>query len=235
MAEGIFYLRPSADISVNHTMKPADSTAAYLLINETEHDGFLTTIKVETGTHDTKTSTFKLSLDEGVSLPKVISAQIIIHIGVTMSGSHRFTVFDGSGAVIYELYALYEDTVSSGSTFHITDTEGIDEVRSGGAQTFAFNTSALVDYVNRHDDSDLILTITTSADVNSEKSTASAFVSQAIFKLVCETSIGIHRKVGGVVKAATAAYKKVGGSWVEVPEEEAKDILNNNIITQGGS
>lgn len=47
--------------------------------------------------------------------------------------------------------------------------------------------------------------------------------------------IGIHRQVNGAVKAAVAAYRKLGGSWAEITEEEAKDILKNNIITQGGS
>ena len=48
-------------------------------------------------------------------------------------------------------------------------------------------------------------------------------------------NMGIRKKVGGAVKAATAAYRKTNGSWTEITEEEAKDILKNNIITQGGS
>lgn len=47
--------------------------------------------------------------------------------------------------------------------------------------------------------------------------------------------IGIHRQVNGAVKAAVAAYKKVDGTWQEIDEAEAKSILKNNTITQGGS
>jgi hypothetical protein len=110
------------------------------------------------------------------------------------------------------------------------------------------NISELLDRINKdirqqHQVKDLVLEITTRAETaapstqgaNPKKRSVS--VTQAYIELEYEyiLDIGIHRRVGGVVKAATAAYRKVGGTWQEIDEAEAKDILNNNIITQGGS
>lgn len=46
--------------------------------------------------------------------------------------------------------------------------------------------------------------------------------------------IGVHKKVNGEYKAANAAYRKIGGSWVEITEDECKSILKSNTIIKGG-
>ena len=60
-------------------------------------------------------------------------------------------------------------------------------------------------------------------------------VTQAYLEIVYEdiTDIGVFKKANGAVKATAVAYRKLGGSWAEITEEEAKDVLKNNIITEG--
>lgn len=48
-----------------------------------------------------------------------------------------------------------------------------------------------------------------------------------------KNNIGIFDKFGGSYKAATVAYKKTGGTWTEILENECKEILKNNTIRRG--
>lgn len=48
-----------------------------------------------------------------------------------------------------------------------------------------------------------------------------------------KNNIGIFDKVNGLYKAATVAYKKNGGTWTEISENECKEILKNNTIRRG--
>ncbi|MBO5009581.1 MAG: hypothetical protein J6D20_02615 [Clostridia bacterium] len=65
--------------------------------------------------------------------------------------------------------------------------------------------------------------------------TSSVYLTQAYVEIVYEElpGIGVHKMVNGAVKAATAAYRKAGGAWAEITEEECKSVLQNNIITEG--
>ena len=44
--------------------------------------------------------------------------------------------------------------------------------------------------------------------------------------------IGIHKKVNGTWKAATAAYKKVSGAWTEISADECKAYLASSFVTK---
>ena len=74
------YLRPSADVSVGHSLYPADSTAAYLLVNEEISDGSSTYIR---STHSDKSnmtsaaSQFALSSAKPIKSGRVTSANLV--------------------------------------------------------------------------------------------------------------------------------------------------------------
>ena len=61
--DGIIYLRPSTDISVDSTITlvPADATAAYMLINEEVSDGAATEIKISSMSNTSGTAVFSLA------------------------------------------------------------------------------------------------------------------------------------------------------------------------------
>lgn len=90
--DGIIYLRPSADISVDSaiTLTPADATAAYLLINEEVSDGAATIIEMDYGDFNAKTkASARFSLDGYV--PKKITKVTNIYIPVSADGDSKST------------------------------------------------------------------------------------------------------------------------------------------------
>ena len=44
--------------------------------------------------------------------------------------------------------------------------------------------------------------------------------------------IGIHKKVNGEWKSATAAYKKTNGAWAEITADECKAYLSSSFVTK---
>ena len=59
-------------------------------------------------------------------------------------------------------------------------------------------------------------------------------VTQIYLELDVETvtDIGIHHKVNGTWKAATAAYKKTNGVWAEITADECKAYLASSFVTK---
>lgn len=65
--------------------------------------------------------------------------------------------------------------------------------------------------------------------------TSSVYLTQAYVEISYEDlqGIGIYKKKDGAARLTLEAYRKIGESWVEISEEEAKDVLKNNTITEG--
>lgn len=131
----ILYLRPSADISINHSLYPADSTAAYLLIGEEEPDGASTYISHTFVADDTstysKSSSFRFSCANLPQTYRIKSAKII-YINYSVLGyaatltNYRVTAtisVDGSETKIYvtSTYNPDGDYYADGCYADITD------------------------------------------------------------------------------------------------------------------
>jgi hypothetical protein len=225
VAEGKFYLRPSEDISVEHDMRPSGSTSAYLLLNEEVSDEAGTYIK--SGVHrsaHTETSSFKFS---GV----VPNEEIRITELNFVANGHRFE----SDMRNFCTVTIGEQSVSKTISF--------DTAYSSDYSDVSELVDSLNDYIKANGAGsfpEVIASVTTDTESQPDDlkqqypyTCFSQLYIEVTYKTV--TGLGIYRKSGGAVKAATAAYRKLGGSWVEITEEEAKGVLKNNIITQGGS
>ena len=62
-------------------------------------------------------------------------------------------------------------------------------------------------------------------------STASAYITQAYLEIIYEDalSIGVSHKVDGEWKQAQSAYQKQNSVWVEITEDECKNLLSNSL------
>lgn len=78
--DGIIYLRPSADISVDSTITlvPADATAAYMLINEEVSDGAATEIKISSSSTVSGTATFSLAGKTPNTISRVTNIRLCV-------------------------------------------------------------------------------------------------------------------------------------------------------------
>lgn len=84
----VLYLRPSADISVGHSLYPADSPSAYSLVNEEVNDGnstYIYSVHADTDAADEATSSFVLSPTKHAKAKSVTSGTIV-YDHVTSSG-----------------------------------------------------------------------------------------------------------------------------------------------------
>jgi hypothetical protein len=192
------------------------------------------------------TSEFKLGFDENARFTRVINASIKISTDFEDGSiSHEISIRDEKDNEIYYLNVNRSHNQTEMRTYisvslYNGESFTIDQDWYAGS----VDASPLVNFINNHIAQkgvtaplNLIMRVTTycgGSDPHNDYPPISE-LSQAIFELECETGINVYKKDVGVVKAATTAYRKLGGSWAEIPEEEAKDILKNNIITQGGS
>jgi hypothetical protein len=48
-----------------------------------------------------------------------------------------------------------------------------------------------------------------------------------------EAGLNIHHKVNGTWKQAQAAYQKQNGVWVEITEDECKNLLASSLCDKG--
>lgn len=124
----IAYLRPSADISLNHPVHPNTLPSGYLAISETKSDGTSSYIGVwnvppENENHINCTSTFKMSLEQPLNIFRVISAKfkIVARVDNTnSSGSKsecRCDVICGGERVFIGNMSQYRPSSSSSSDF----------------------------------------------------------------------------------------------------------------------
>jgi hypothetical protein len=238
---GLLTLRPCNDIYREHNI-PEGFDGAWSLINDLESDNEETCIgdRVESPLDFTGTLSSSLTTIVGFENPQ----KEIKVIQMTIKSSEQLNAFGNTDVeAVANIKTKLTAAGENYGTMRTSDlNSGIWSLKINKLNKDDSIVVAINDYVNKNktfpEITYSINTDLTVVDKNTSKGgTALANLSQACIDILYEDilDIGIHRKVGGVVKAATAAYRKVGGSWAEIPEEEAKDILNNNIITQGGS
>lgn len=214
MASGTLILRPSADISVGHTLYPAGSPNAYLLISEEESDYSSTCIS----TSDTAASTFRLSGAGQAFKHRVTSIYIHGDEYVSGNGGTNYYQLDINGLLTGE---IEQNPTASKHTITLSVPEAVEIINS------YVSINRCLPAIN--------ISIRSIADTSGEKSTTSKVgVSQVYLGISYEEVLGInvHKKVDGAWKEAQAAYQKVNGSWVEITEDEAKSILQSSFCTK---
>ena len=234
MAEGTFYIRPSADISLGHPVYPETLGAGYLAISEQVSDGTSTYIGV-TSAPDADvsySSSFTMNLEDEAKITKVLSATLKVGFSLNApSSTDRRSRCNCSVAVsgetVFDEY-LEDQYLMDGTKRTIGDLINGDN-----------DISSLVSKLNSHIETngagslpEIRLNLTNSAGMNNgTKSLGKSYVTWACIELSCEYSsdIGVHRKINDSWVAATAAYQKQNGSWVEITEDECKTILQSSL------
>lgn len=221
-------LRPQYDIYAQHPV-PEGFSGVWDLINEEKADGDST--RIEAYVHGKGNNESNLSSEVGfrtIHFNKKRITQIIL----TISFKCQKSMFESSVNIDYTITSAGQKSVWLVAS---------DIVTTLGYITKDFVADeTLISAINSHIEStgylpEIRLKIQTNLYVEENKDSSNEYyITQAYITLTYEDgTIGIRKKNGGAVKAATAAYRKLGGSWVEVTEEETKDILKNNIITEG--
>lgn len=228
MATGVIYFRPSADISAGHATIPSGSDSEYLLINEEVSDGNTTYIHLavqgDSGAAGSATSQFLMSGD----VPE----------------NSKYTI---TGARCYISAALgtdaYSQDYSLTATFIVRSREYSVVVNADMErdkyQLFVMGVTDIVALINEYRSQNngnfptiqlKLTTIGKSAGSSDTKSYTVIKVSQIYLELSYaeQTDIGVHVKKSGEWKAATQAYRKVNGAWVEITADECKEILQNS-------
>ena len=226
MAKNIIYLRPSADISVGHTLVPAESTNAYSLINEEVSDSTATYIvstapvATDENTPSTATATSSFELSVSGNLPterfRVSSAKISFNPIVSITGDHTvstcFTIIvNGVSFTIDGVLPML-----GGTNIPLSD-EAIDVINNyiaaNGVDSFPY----------------ISITCTTTATNNSTKYTCECGITQLFLELTC--NILVYRKVNNKWKDAFAAYKKIDGVWSEI--ENGYETIGSRLSKSG--
>ena len=207
MAEGIVYLRPSADISVGHSIYPSSLSNGYLAINEAESDGSATYIyqTVNNSSASIATSQFALSGDCR-NVGTVLGGSIFVAGSVNLTATNRIDI----------------SIIISGTEYSVCNSYVFDS-----NATLNLPENCLTAMNNANSLSDIQLKLYSAAQSSSSKNTT-VYFTQIYLELDVEaTDIGIHHKVNGEWKAATAAYKKTNGAWAEISADECKAYLAN--------
>lgn len=231
MAAGVIYLRPSADISVGHVKTPEDSTSAYLLINEEVSDGATTHIDVQgKGENKTGTATSQFSMSGNLpENPKYTVTGAKCCISAALGADAQTTGYSVTATFTIN-GATYTAVLDSSMTtdyllFELDMPEVVFAINEYVSQQGAFP-SVTVSVTS--------VAITTSSG-SAQKTYTVLMVSQIYLELSydAQTDIGVHMKIGGEWKAATQAYRKVDGAWVEITADECKTILQNSFCVPG--
>lgn len=221
-------LRPQYDIYAQHPV-PEGFSGVWDLINEEKADGDST--RIGAYVHDEGNNESNLSSEVGFrSIP--FNKKQITQIVLTISHKHQATSSYGSVYIEY--------TITSAGQKSVWPIES-DVVLALAYKTEDFVADeTLISAINSHIEStgylpEIRLKMQTNLYAATNKDNSSeCYITQAYITLTYEDgTIGIKKKIGGVAKDATAAYRKLGGSWTEIAEEEAKNVLQNNIITEG--
>lgn len=226
MATGTLYLRPSADLSVEHDLYPAGSTSAYSLINEEIADGSSTYIISKKDDYYTiiSTSKFRLSNTSAIgNKPFFITAVNIVGDEFVSSTS---ATASPKNRVALEINGVEMQPVSTNGSknagFDCSFPDAIEAINEYLAD------NKVLPEIN------IIVESTTwdNSQGGNKADIATSAITQVYVVLTYEEiqDIGIHHKVNGEWKAATAAYKKVNGAWTEITADEAKEIIASRLI-----
>ena len=205
MAKTYFYLRPSADISVGHTLYPEGSTNAYSLINEEVCDGSATYImcKAVAGQTVTNTSSFKMS-------------------GIMPSDARCIT-----DAKVFLIDTSSAATVNASVTVTVNGTSFVLEKMEDNS----YYSQSFIDAMKKYNSStEIIISITHSITTSSDsKIYLNAYCSQAYIKLCYHN--GVHRKVNGEWKNSNAVYQKINGIWEQI--ENGYETVGSRLSKMG--
>lgn len=224
--------KPSADVIVGHKI-PDGFSAIYELLNEEVADDDFT--EISSKGEDPKSSTVLVNLSVEKAKISQIRLNSRIYIDLNHVGSSiTFLIYVGekyyeikqyeNGAFLTNDNAWYTDKYYSFESVISKNASIIKEINS----YYRANGTMPLIYIE-------IITDGQYYEGSSGSKTTIPKVSQVYLDVVYEdiTNIGIFDKVGGAYKAATAAYRKTGGAWSEITEDEAKTILKNNTIRRG--
>ena len=212
------YLRPSADISIEHGLYPAESTSAYSLINEEINDGSATYISHTFDANDattwSKTSSFVFSASQNMpssDLYKIKQAFFYTDEGTNVELT----------AATLENYCI-EVTIRIDDNNVIT----IDNVNGGVYFTNLINISSFPQSVS--------VTVTTKCDsctAGSKSSTTTRLLTQLYIEIVYETHI--RRKVNDVIgwRVADIVYQKINNTWTQI--DNYYEPLQSKLIAKG--
>ena len=227
-----YILRPSKDIVVNHTKYPEDSPLAYGLINEEVPDDSATYIFLEMIADEEETwecsSSFVFSTVLPPSKGRLKKAKIIIKEGLQT----------WSTASINNYRVIASIKIGSETKDFVINTRESDV----GEEIILFTQSAdITEFIMKNPYlSSYEVTLTQMCDsVESDETgyktfdTESRLITTAWIELDFEDSIGVYDKINGTYKAVTTAYKKIGGTWSEITEDECKEVLKKNTIRRG--
>lgn len=219
MAESSFYLRPSADISLNHTVVPADLSAGYLAISEEISDNSSTYISGRNG----EGSIFELS-GNIPSECKAIKGGIIYldFTKVYIAGNQAFSE---ATIKLYvnekELGSYYSDSVDNYVSFVLTQ-EDIISINQNISSAGVF--PKIWVYVKF----DIFYETTSDGKGGGEGN-----LTQLYIEFEYTENKGFFKRINGKYLPARVLYQKNNGTWAEITEDETKTILKNNTIRPG--
>lgn len=223
MAAGTFYLRPSADVSLEHWTAYGTRVDGYLKINEEVADGDSTYIFADDG-GNVLTSVFSMSFGGAVEPDRVTSARLVVVSKVSNS-----TATSSS-----DCPTTYTVSLDNGAQDSVTYAE-----TSSSYVTAEFDLSSLADAINGYIKTSgvfpaVTLTIASTTPAGGSKAEYSLDITQVYIAIDYETAddIGIHVKRNGAWEAAKSAYQKQNGAWVGITADECKAILQSNKIKQ---
>lgn len=230
MAVNSTKIKPCADISGKHSLFPADSTAAYLLVNEDVCDEDATYICHGTDDYSTTDinfdSAFKLTLSDMSLRYKLVSASVSLVVGKSYTassgdGGHISCVVKMNGTE----YLL--ETIAANSSLnntYYTYSVDIDDT------SFVTNFNNYLRTNNKSPEIELYISTELVAAGNGTKGYAvdQIHISQIYMTLVYD--LGAHRKIGDNWTRIKEAYRKQNGGWVEIDKDEFKSIIQSNFL-----
>lgn len=225
MATGIFYLRPSADISLGHKVYPDTLTAGYLAISEEVSDGTSTYLTTSNTDSLIGPSTFGFSGNKPEGCDSITNFTLVVDYFLSISQG-TFVSKEVSGIIYFGETEIAEYSCSSSvSSMDILSVSLVDV------------TSSINEYIkNNGSFPDIRASVEFAGDVDSNdsgKSTHNHYLTQMYIVVEFETDgLNIYHKANGAWTQAQAAYQKQNGVWVEITEDECKNILSGSFCTK---
>lgn len=225
MANGIIYLRPSADVEINHQEASGNSTEFgdfYTLINEEVSDEATTyIISSKTQSSHDVASIFEMSGITPNNKFNITKATIYISAWCATSSDNTVIEAHSRGNVV-----VGENTASFSISF-------ADFGSFGEWLELYCDIDDLVQIINDYIEINgtfpaITLEYSTGNTLENNSKSLSVGTSQIYIELEYSTDIGVHIKSKGTWLSATQAFQKVNGAWVEITEDECKSILQGN-------
>lgn len=228
MASGTFYLRPSADVSLEHSVYPDTLTVGYLAISEEVSDGETTYLAGNGTATLNKTSTFAFSgivpstpiiLQEGgICLDFTVptthggASQTNVFVNFYIEGvevgsySEQYSIGAGNAKIIDSAYYILTDEAIEIINNHLTVNKSLPDIQ--------VSVRFYMDY-----------------STNSKGSGGGVGnLTQMYVELSYDEVLSIYTKSNGTWQQARKAYQKQSGVWVETSETECKDYLSSHLI-----